>query len=713
MGYLKGKHKMKRFLLILLALIQLFALTFSVAACSETSSDQIGGGTRLGIGSDGSSTLGGDTSPDAVSLIPNETEADSQQRFNFGTSKSRTIMIYLLGSDLESEGGFATIDLIEMLNSGFDDSWLNILVKTGGALEWKNNVVPDDRSVIYKLNSDATLSEIYNSPIKNMCDPQTLTDFLTFGYENFDTDEYDLIFWNHGAGPMWGFGPDEIYWDLLTLADISEALENSPFDEDNKLGFVGFDACFMSSIEIAYVLHRHAGYMIASQEIEPGWGWNYAFLGNLKPEMSTEEIAIEIIDSYFEDSEFYFAINPSNYTDITLSCLDLSYIPDVEGALNMLFAGMANELEISKFKEFARIRSGTKEFGRSTTPFLFDLVDLVHFIEVRQLQSLLDGLLILLSNISTYVENLIVYNRSNTENANGVSIYYPFTNRDNMEDMSELYKTFGFSEGYTAFMENFIDLLQDDEISSSWDLSRSLALQESDTRIFIQLTPEQVENYASATFYILGRDDFFADGYSYLFSSTDIELTDDGKLYANYSGKMHLILDTITGDKYNFMMKQVEQTETHINYHVGAVLRSWDINRYPRHEFTIGWLQLRTSIDGTDIQALSLILDLQADDSGLMIPRPPVSIYDYSFISLGSYNKIPTYNAAGNLIAFEDWESGSRFAGMEAILVNEDIETFRFIVEDIDRDDEYYIIFSIMDVQGNRYSSNIIPLTFN
>lgn len=40
----------------------------------------------------------------------------------------------------------------------------------------------------------------------------------------------------------------------------------------------------MSSLEVASVLAPYTNYMIASQETEPGWGWNYAFLSVLSDE---------------------------------------------------------------------------------------------------------------------------------------------------------------------------------------------------------------------------------------------------------------------------------------------------------------------------------------------------------------------------------------------------------------------------------------------
>jgi len=217
-------------------------------------------------------------------------------------SSTRTIMIYIVGSDLETNAGLATGDLIEILESDFNQDFLNVLVCTGGASVWNNDVIPNDKNMIYEIIGNGMLP-VRASPAQNMGDSKTLADFLSFCYKNYSSDYYDLILWNHGSGPMMGFGYDEIFNDILSLEDIIDAMKHSPFSRGNKLGFVGFDACLMSSIEVAYAFYEYAEYLIASQEIIPGWGWDYAFLGNLEQKMSTAEIAVEIIDTYFDFSE--------------------------------------------------------------------------------------------------------------------------------------------------------------------------------------------------------------------------------------------------------------------------------------------------------------------------------------------------------------------------------------------------------------------------
>jgi hypothetical protein len=55
-----------------------------------------------------------------------------------------TVMVYLLGTDLESRSGMATRDLQEMLDADLSGK-VNIVIETGGTSQWKNNVI-DGRS---------------------------------------------------------------------------------------------------------------------------------------------------------------------------------------------------------------------------------------------------------------------------------------------------------------------------------------------------------------------------------------------------------------------------------------------------------------------------------------------------------------------------------------------------------------------------------------
>ncbi len=57
--------------------------------------------------------------------------------------RTQTIMVYMVGSDLESEYSLGTKDITEMLRSGMDTEKITVLVMTGGA---KSGPTPSSRT---------------------------------------------------------------------------------------------------------------------------------------------------------------------------------------------------------------------------------------------------------------------------------------------------------------------------------------------------------------------------------------------------------------------------------------------------------------------------------------------------------------------------------------------------------------------------------------
>ena len=129
---------------------------------------------------------------------------------------------YLCGSDLESEGGFATDDLSELLEVELPEN-VTVVIETGGAAEWWNETV--DASVLqrYVYSSDG-LALVDEQPSASMGDSETLADFLRFAKENYPADRTAVVFWNHGGGSVSGAAFDELYdYDSLTLDEMYAA----------------------------------------------------------------------------------------------------------------------------------------------------------------------------------------------------------------------------------------------------------------------------------------------------------------------------------------------------------------------------------------------------------------------------------------------------------------------------------------------------------
>ena len=632
-------------------------------------------------------------------------------------------MIYIVGSDLESKDGIATSKINQMLESDIDFESVNVFIQTGGSSKWAGDI-PSDKNVIYKLSKDG-LNVAKEKPSQNMAAPETLAEFLSFCFENTESDAYSLILWDHGGGPIYGYGYDEISDDRMSLQDISVAMQKGPFDSQNKLEWIGLDACFMGSIETAFAFYEYADYLVASQETEPGWGWNYSFLGSITSSTTSEEVAVSIIDYYLEACSSIFDEYPNTQTDVTLSCLNLKYIPDVAKELDTLYNKACVSLDSSSFPSAARARSKAKEFGRmNTSGFSYDLVDLMHLSSQMS-----DNYSEESSRLNDAIDLLVMYNQTNAANANGVSIYFPYHCKANMDNLNLLYKSIDFSNGFANYIQKFVEL-QNGEQLEDWDLSNSAAgqepfpdsprpitpeqardyMQESGLDFSVQLTPEQVRTFGTAYYLVLQQTN---DAYFELYSSSDVVLNSDGKLTANYNGKTQKIKDVETGESGFCRVHERERTDVYIRYHIYALLTSFGMTEEYEtyYESQLCALQMETDANGNNPKFLSAV---PINEDGYLAPKQLIDIYDYEyeyacFLRSG---KVPTYDRKGNLNPYDEWEKYDGVAYSDIKLNQDTRDSFEFVNEELDLNEKYFVIFNIFDVQGNRTTSNLIPINF-
>ena len=176
----------------------------------------------------------------------------------------------------------------------------------------------------------------------NAADPAVLASFITEGIEANRAGHYALIISDHGAS--WpGMGPDEgtADYDVMNLAEITEGistgLEAAGVD---KLDLLGFDACLMANYEVASAVAPFADRLVASQELEPGHGWDYRSLQVLAddPDTTVDELGSAIIDG-FEGQ----AVESGTQDQITLSLVDLTEMDAVDDAMDEFAETMGAE----------------------------------------------------------------------------------------------------------------------------------------------------------------------------------------------------------------------------------------------------------------------------------------------------------------------------------------------------------------------------------
>ena len=391
----------------------------------------------------------------AISMLLSLTACGSEEAKKSGdkvkaedadSAESWVIYWYLCGSDLESEGGYATYDLAEMMEVTLPEN-VNVVIQTGGAQKWQNEVVDADKSQRWLYSGDE-LELIEESDAVNMGEEESLADFLSFANENYPADNIGVILWNHGGGSVNGVSFDEQYgMDSLQMSELYDALDSVwPADAENPaIELIGFDACLMASIDTAAICQDFAKYLVASADVEPGCGWMYSgWLGALAddPTMNGSELGKAICDSYYEDCKKY-----EIESEVTLSVIDLTKLTPLLNAYEAMGedACVLAATDSSFLAELDRVAISTQNYGgNSRTEGYTDIIDLGDF--AKQTKSMIGSS----KDVIDALEDCVVYsvNGKYRSNASGLNCFYLYSGSENRYN--------GFVEVGTSFSFKFL-----------------------------------------------------------------------------------------------------------------------------------------------------------------------------------------------------------------------------------------------------------------
>ena len=354
-----------------------------------------------------------------------------------------TIMIYMCGSSLESgyENGryeyddyLASSDIDEIVEGNKPES-VNIILETGGSKRWRsNNGYGISSSKLERWEvSGKTLTKVDSLTNASMGKSATFQNFLEWGLKNYPAERTGVILWNHG-GAMFGVCNDENYNDDdLTSNEVKTALTNAfnTTGRDEKLEWIGYDACLMQLQDVADFNSGFFNYMVASQESEEGNGWDYDVwlntLYNNPKNVTTKTLLKSVADSFISDNG---GVNKSG-GDQTLSCLDLSKMNDYHSSWETLASDLTTVLKnsTSNVKTFNNLVNSTKYFGGTDYDY-FCTFDAMDFLKNLQTSSTFKSINSISSAISS-LEDVIVYNTvqtSKAKDAYGLSFYYVIDN---------------------------------------------------------------------------------------------------------------------------------------------------------------------------------------------------------------------------------------------------------------------------------------------
>ena len=334
-----------------------------------------------------------------------------------------TVLVYLMGdNDLE---GFAVGDIAEMAAAGSNER-VNIVTLIDRHPGYSDDLAVElgdfDSTKVVHVGREEVLSQRDIGEV-NTGDASALEDFLVAGVSEFPADKYALIIWDHGAG--WnGMGPDESDGDdLLTLPEIRTAITDGLEHVGvESLDLLGFDACLMATYEVASYLSSVADVLVASEELEPGHGWDFSSLEVLRdtPDVSASDLAAELVETYAAQ-----AAEAETNLKITLSAVDLTKMSNLEDAMTT-FAEALRDADGTDVRALSAARAQALEFGTSPdvslASHLIDLGDLMNELGpsgsslTREASGIVDALKdVVVSEVSGLA----------TRNATGLSVYFP------------------------------------------------------------------------------------------------------------------------------------------------------------------------------------------------------------------------------------------------------------------------------------------------
>ncbi len=381
--------------------------------------------------------------------------------------KPWTIMLWIAAdNDLEI---FLERNLKQMAKVGSNEQ-VNIVALISGF-----DVATQQKTSKYALiekGSVKTLSIKTDPQQTDSGNPDLLIDFCLTAIAQFPAEKHALIFWDHGTGvidphrkarvdmpdfislfehensnygpsyfeelfrpaPVKGVCFDETARTYLTEQKIRYALDVicTKGLNNKKIDLIGFDACLMAMIEVAAFLQPYANYMVGSQEVELGTGWDYsrAFSIFLNTNPSPQELGAHITQAYAKTYSFT--------SDYTFSCLDLNKLPaciEMFKQISLLLdQAIKKEASVKEFIATSRYHHACTHFDDP------DYIDIRHFLtnlfnkintakygnkkESKEFQSKLKELLT--GTIAT-LESLVSANKAGSyfPHASGASLYFP------------------------------------------------------------------------------------------------------------------------------------------------------------------------------------------------------------------------------------------------------------------------------------------------
>jgi len=261
--------------------------------------------------------------------------------------------------------------------------------------------------------------------IIDMCDWQTLSEFLRWGIQNYPANRYCVILWDHATGwtlmPKGSFGSDWSSGNRLSIAngDFKKAISTAYDYTRERIDLFAFDACLMQQIEVAYEIKDYARVFLSPQNVCPLKGFRYdRILRALDedPGMNEFQLARHIVEINVEN---YLGIQPVVY-----SAINLINVNKLKGSSDKLVRVLTEGPASPSICELRDVVQTIPQLGQTPSPqdelidwgdFIRQLDEVVQSPETKQL-------------LHTYNTTIVksAYWGEQFSRTTGLTIWYPF-----------------------------------------------------------------------------------------------------------------------------------------------------------------------------------------------------------------------------------------------------------------------------------------------
>ena len=385
-----------------------------------------------------------------------------------------TIGIYMCGTDLESESGQATHNIMQILEADIPEN-VTILLLTGCTRAWNPKGFSSDGYIepssevtqLWKIDNEGMHLIKDTGKQLNMGNPETLVYLLETMITEYPAKRVMLEIWGHGSGPLGRVAYDGFTLDGLYLLELTSALQQV-FEKTGgtKIDLVGFDACFMSSMEVAALLSPYANFMVASAETAPGKGWNYTYwlneLNKANGNMEADILGRHIIDgyAYYEDNDGDWSLVKS----LTLALVDLSKMDQLVAIFNEMAFELSTKV-LSNDELYAEVIRQAQKVDKMSdgSPGLLDLYDFANSM-TPYLESAGDVMAAVGKPPGTTPEHFVgevhggavIYRGTGNSHNKGVGLtfFYPTSRTPIIMFAPTMYRNLGISDVFSVYLYN-------------------------------------------------------------------------------------------------------------------------------------------------------------------------------------------------------------------------------------------------------------------